>query len=79
MGKPGRVDLVERAKLQLEGAIACLDELGWHQAAAHADMALNLLCSDPQAVRAAPDPATDPGGTGLVPSLVRPETPYSSK
>jgi hypothetical protein len=50
MEKSVREELVERARLQLEGAIACLDELGCHQAAAHTDMALNLLRADPQAL-----------------------------
>jgi hypothetical protein len=37
--------LVELARQQLEDALACLDALGCHQAAAHADMARNLLLS----------------------------------
>lgn len=61
MEKAVRAELVELAKQQLEGAIACLDELGSHQAAAHADMALNLLC-DRRAQRAAADPTCDQGG-----------------
>lgn len=47
--KGGRAMLVEVAQQQLESAIACLDELGCHQAAAHADMALNLLRGDASA------------------------------
>lgn len=41
--QPSRAKLVGLAQQQLESAIASLDELGFHQAAAHADMALNLL------------------------------------
>lgn len=38
--------LAELARQQLEGALACLDELGCHQAAAFADMALQMLLAD---------------------------------
>jgi hypothetical protein len=55
----GRAVLVELAKQQLEGAIACLDELGCHQAAAHADVALNLLLAAPQTSASAPIAAED--------------------
>ncbi len=46
MEKIDRADLVDRARRQLEGAIACLDEVECHQAAAYADMALHLLLGD---------------------------------
>lgn len=38
--------LAARVRQQLEGALACLDELECHQAAAYVDMALNLLLEE---------------------------------
>lgn len=41
-----RAMLAARVRQQLEGALACLDELECHQAAAYVDMALNLLLEE---------------------------------
>jgi hypothetical protein len=45
--KSSQAMLAARARQQLEGALACLDELECHQAAAYVDMALNLLEEKP--------------------------------